>query len=395
MAKGWLRRKKDRLMYCWYNANREERSKVLGVASLTDAEGWLKVGELGLDKLVNKPDPVNATFGEVATHYLAAGKKRNGEDKAQSTKELEQHIYDDYLKAQWAEWAAKSIEPLQIQEWLDSFKGELADTTRAKIRSVMSAIYRHGQKWGMIPRSEECNPMKWVSCGTTSDYEAVTVSPEEAFAIVERLPLFERTLLILVAVTAIRISEVLGLRWSDILWDKLQIMIRRDWVKGKLGRPKSKASRAPVEMHEALASILQAWRQETPYSKDSDFLFASHKMNGSQPRLGSMIVEDYVRSAALQAGLLRKLDDGTWVDKYGNKVIRFGFHNFRHALATFLIENGHDPLVVQRMLRHSHVDMTMHYAHNSHKRREAQAQFIERFLPEGERVRMRVPERLQ
>ena len=76
-------------------------------------------------------------------------------------------------------------------------------------------------------------------------------------------------------------------------------------------------------------------------------------------------------------------------------MTRFGFHNFRHALATFLIENGHDPLVVQRMLRHSHVDMTMHYTHNSHKRREAQAQFIERFLPEGERVRVPVPERLQ
>lgn len=104
---------------------------------------------------------------------------------------------------------------------------------------------------------------------------------------------------------------------------------------------------------------------------------------------------DYIRPAALHAGVLRKLADGTWLDKYGNKVTRFGFHNFRHALATFLIEKGHDPLVVQCMLRHSHVDMTMHYTHNSHKRREAQAQFIERFLPEGERVPKRVPETVQ
>jgi integrase len=395
MAKGWLRRKKGKLMYCWYNANGNERSKVVGVAMLTDAEGWLRVGELGLDKLVNKPDPANATFGEVAIHYLASGKKRTGEDKAQSTKNVEQHIYDDYLQPRWGERVAKNIEPLEIQEWLDSLKRKLADTTRAKIRTVMSAIYRHGQKLGMIPRREENNPMKWVSCGTTSDYEAITVSPEEAFAIVERLPQFEGTLLTLVAVTAIRISEALGLRWGDILWDKLQIMIRRDWVNGKLGRPKSKSSKAPVEMNEALASILLAWRQETAYSKDSDFLFASFKMHGSQPRLGSMIVQRYIRPAALQEGVLRKLDDGTCVDKYGNKVIRFGFHNFRHALATFLIEKGHDPLVVQRMLRQSDVKMTMHYTHNSHKRREAQAQFMERFLPEGERVPKRVLEATQ
>ena len=35
------------------------------------------------------------------------------------------------------------------------------------------------------------------------------------------------------------------------------------------------------------------------------------------------------------------------------------------------------------MLRHSHLDMTMHYVHNGHKARNAQGQFIERFLPNG------------
>jgi triphosphoribosyl-dephospho-CoA synthetase len=49
----------------------------------------------------------------------------------------------------------------------------------------------------------------------------------------------------------------------------------------------------------------------------------------------------------------------------------------------FLIENGHDPVLVQRMLRQSHVDMTMHYMHNSHKATNAQTQFIEPFLPNG------------
>jgi len=108
-----------------------------------------------------------------------------------------------------------------------------------------------------------------------------------------------------------------------------------------------------------------------------------------------MTVLGYLRPAALQAGVLRKLDDGTWVDKCGNKAVRFGFHNFRHALATLPIEKGHNPLVVQRMLRPSHVDITMHYTHNSHKRREAETQFIERFLPQGERVPRRVSETLQ
>jgi integrase len=387
MAKGWFRRKKGKLVYYWYNSNGDERSKVVGLSTMTDDEGWLEVGTLGLDKLVNQPDPAKVTFGEVVQHYLAYGKKKTGEEKAHSSKNTDDRNARLHL-SHWSEHVAKDIEPLEIQDWIDG----LSKGLRSKLRNMMSAVYRHGQKFRMIPRTEESNPMKWVSATTVSDYEAVSLSPEESFAILERIgdPLV-RVLVILVAVTATRIGEALGLTWSDIDWKKLKINIRRDWVDGELGRPKSRASKAPVEMHEALAALLQAWRQQTPYSKDSDFLFPSFKLHGKQPRIGSMIVQDYVRPAAVAAGVIPE------------DCSRFGFHNLRHGLSTFLIENGHDPVVVQRMLRQSHVDMTMHYVHNSHKARDAQGQFIERFLPNGGTVadaeepndEKRVPVRVQ
>jgi integrase len=366
MAKGWFRRKKEKLVYCWYNANGKERSRVMGPNTMTDDEGWLEVGRLGLYSVVNKPDP--AKFGEVLHHYLAYGKKKTGEDKAGSTRLTDARNARLYLQPMWGDRIAKDVEPLEIQEWIDG----LSKGLRAKIRNLMSAVYRHGQKFGKIPRSEESNPMKWVSATTVSDYEAISLTPEEAFSILERIhdPLV-RVLVIVVAVTAIRIGEALGLMWSDVDWKKLKINIRRDWVDGELGRPKSMASKAPVEMHETLAALLQVWRQETPYNKDSDFLFPSFKLHGKQPRLGGMIVQDYIRPAAVAGGVIPE------------DCPRFGFHNLRHGLSTFLIENGHDPVVVQRMLRQSNVDMTMHYVHNSHKARNAQAQFIERFLPNG------------
>jgi integrase len=387
MAKGWFRRKKGKLVYYWYNSNGDERSKVVGLSTMTDDEGWLEVGTLGLDKLVNQPDPAKVPFGEVLQHYLAYGKKKTGEEKAHSSKHTDDRNARLHL-SHWSNYVAMDIEPLEIQEWIDG----LSKGLRSKLRNMMSAVYRHGQKFRMIPRTEESNPMKWVSATTVSDYEAVSLSPEESFAILERIgdPLV-RVLVIVVAVTATRIGEALGLMWSDIDWKKLKINIRRDWVDGELGRPKSRASKAPVEMHETLAALLQAWRQQTPYSKDSDFLFPSFKLHGKQPRIGSMIVQDYVRPAAVAAGVIPE------------DCPRFGFHNLRHGLSTFLIENGHDPVVVQRMLRQSHVDMTMHYVHNSHKARNAQAQFIERFLPNGGTVadaeepddEKRVPVRVQ
>ena len=55
-------------------------------------------------------------------------------------------------------------------------------------------------------------------------------------------------------------------------------------------------------MHETLANLLQAWRQESPYSKNWDFLFPSFKLHGKQPRLGRMIVQDYIRPAAIAPG---------------------------------------------------------------------------------------------
>ena len=58
----------------------------------------------------------------------------------------------------------------------------------------------------------------------------------------------------------------------------------------------------------------------------------------------------------------------------GETVTRFGFHSLRHGLATWLAEQGTDPVVIQRMLRHSSKDMTMHYVHA--KEREAQEQYI-------------------
>jgi integrase len=367
MAKGWFRRKQGKLMYCWYSAAGVEHAKVLGLDTLSNEEGWLKVGELGLDKLAGKPDPAKITFGDVLGHYLAYGKKKTGDDKAHSSKITDGRNARLHL-SHWAGRVAKDIEPLEVQEWIDGLSRGL----RSKIRSMMSAVYNHGQKFGMIPRTEGSNPMKWVSATTVSDYEAVSLSPEESFAILERIedPLV-RVLVILVAVTAVRIGEALGLMWSDIDWKKLKINIRRNWVDGQLGRPKSRASKAAVEMHETLAALLQGWRQETPYRKDSDFLFPSFKLQGKQPRLGSMIVEDYIRPAALAAGVIPE------------DCARFGFHNLRHGLSTFLIENGHDPVVVQRMLRQSRVDMTMHYVHNSRKARNAQAQYIEHFLSNG------------
>jgi hypothetical protein len=66
----------------------------------------------------------------------------------------------------------------------------------------MSLVYKHGQRYGLIPRREKCNPLRFVRCKTISNYEAVILSPEQAYAVLVDLPEPERTLTLLAAVRA-------------------------------------------------------------------------------------------------------------------------------------------------------------------------------------------------
>ncbi len=119
---------------------------------------------------------------------------------------------------------------------------------------------------------------------TASDYESMTITPEQALAIIRELPELERTLVLLTAATGLRISEALGLRWGDVDFAHHQIHVRRSWAGGEFGRPKTGGSNAVVPMHGILAEFMQSWKKQSPYSKNNDRVFPSFKLNGKQPR---------------------------------------------------------------------------------------------------------------
>jgi hypothetical protein len=96
-GKGWLKRKRGKLHYCWNNAEGKERWKTLGDASMSDADGWLEVAKLNLNQHVGKPDPKSTTFGEVLQHWRDYGKTKTGEPKDDSTKVTDERNARNYL----------------------------------------------------------------------------------------------------------------------------------------------------------------------------------------------------------------------------------------------------------------------------------------------------------
>ncbi len=135
-----------------------------------------------------------------------------------------------------------------------------------------------------------------ISC--PSEYEAVALTPQQTLKVLEQLKQPEYTMVVLVAVTGMRASELLGLRWRDILWDRSEIRIRQTYVHNEIQQgAKTKLSKSSVTMHAILAQLLKDWRSESAYAQDSDFVFASAKLCGRKPRCGSMVVESYLRPA--------------------------------------------------------------------------------------------------
>ncbi len=185
-------------------------------------------------------------------------------------------------------------------------------------------------------------------------YEPKLLTAAQVASLVQSFPLLERTLVLVVAATGLRMSEALGLQWQDVDIAGSRIYVRRTWCHGAVGAPKTESSGKPVPMHTILAEVVELWHRETPYSEPTDWVFASAKLKGMQPREGCQLVKDYLRPAAVKLGIL-SADDNS----------RFGLHNLRHSLATAMVASGEDVKTVQGILRHAHCKTTLDfYAHS-------------------------------
>ena len=354
--KGWLtkqvRKKSGKVwIFHWYctrpsDGMTVENTAVVGqVADFSKkSEAWEEVERRHLNYNINEPDsqPGRITFGELADSYEQHALPK----LAGTTQQTVRHIIKDYLSPRWGREAALGIRALDIETWLGSLP--LANPTKDKLRRTMFRIYFKAQKHGLIPCKEETNPLNWVEQSGKSNYKALIVTPEQAFNILLALPEPERTLTLLIAATGLRISEALGLQWQDVDYDNQRIHLHRVWLGNKVvEKMKTQQSEAPATMSPTLAEVLKCWHQQTPYASPSDWIFASFKLKGSQPRTASILAADHLRPAAVAAGVVLKRGQ------------RFGWHNLRHSLATYLINKENDTKTVQGLLRHANVSTTL------------------------------------
>jgi integrase len=83
----------------------------------------------------------------------------------------------------------------------------------------------------------------------------------------------DRVLILTAAMTGGRQGELLALRWRDVDWLVQKARIRRSYVRGEFGTPKSKRSSRGVPLAMRVAGALDDLHRQSAYQGDDDLVF--------------------------------------------------------------------------------------------------------------------------
>jgi integrase len=228
----------------------------------------------------------------------------------------------------------------------------LTEHSLNQVHRVLDRALRHAVQWGLIVR----NPAVLVFAPRPRRREMTALSAEELMRLLDHAREHRlRPLLVVLGTAGLRIGEALGLRWQDVdlVAGRLvvrQALQRRRGVGLVFVEPKTPRSRRTVHLTslavDALAeqARLQARRNETaPTAARLGLVFTNLSGGPIEP-------------GTVNANLSRLLADA------GPPRIRV--HDLRHTTATTLLEAGVHPKVVQDLLGHSTIAITLDtYSH--------------------------------
>jgi integrase len=142
-----------------------------------------------------------------------------------------------------------------------------------------------------------------------------------------------RISVLIAAVTGLRRSEIRGLKWQDVDFEKRWLKLERGVVRNDLTRLKTEGSRKGVPLSDELCAVLAVWRKECKYPADGDWVIASPTAEGKIPLWLDTTLRDHIKPAAVGAGITKKI----------------GWHTFRRSLASILAAKGEHVKVVQEL----------------------------------------------
>lgn len=248
----------------------------------------------------------------------------------------------------------QKLRPLDIQRLLSTLKGKgLSPRTCQYVFSILRKALNQAVKWNML----NFNPTDGVDRPRVPKYQIEPLTVEEARKFLDTAkemgdpfyPLF-----VLAISTGMRAGELLGLEWEDVDLKNSRLSVRHTLInKTKtLAEPKTAKARRVIELTGLAVDVLKDHRkkqtearlQESAWDSTYNLVFPT---GIGTPFDHSHLTQRHFHPILEQAGL---------------RKIRF--HDLRHTAATLLLQAGEHPKVVQEMLGHSTISMTLDtYSH--------------------------------
>lgn len=243
------------------------------------------------------------------------------------------------------------------QAFVTKLTESVSRKTLANVLGTLSSMLTTAKNWGYICEGVSLKRLALPDRGIKREVRCFTA--DEVRRILEAAKEPWRTMFAIAALLGLRAGEILGLRAEDIDLHSRIISIRQTAWYGQIQTTKTRESENTLPIPDALCELLR------PLVSKPGLLFVN--------KLG----RPYTAEKVVQKRLWPILDT--------LKIQRAGFHAFRHAHTSLLLQGGASPKVAQRQLRHSDARITLgiyaHLVEDSH--REAVEKLASNLFPIG------------
>jgi integrase len=349
----------DIWVFRWRDGRSNRKEQVGTVEQFATKSAAMKACET-LRANINREIRTPRTIAELVAHYQ---EKELPEDstKAYSTRKAYQCYFKNWIVPVWGSYRLSAVKTVGVEDWLRTLS--LAPGTKAKLRNILSALFNHAMRYEWADR----NPIRLVRQSAKRQSQPEVLTANEIGALLGELKGPYYVMTFMAAVTGLRVSELLAIKWCDVRFTAGEIHLHRGIVCQHVGPLKTEASQKPVPVDSGLSAVLLDWRGRCPYNQEADYVFASPEKDGTQPVWPSSAMSKHIRPAAKRAGIV--------------KHVRW--HVFRHSFATLLKGNGEDVKTVQESLRHadSKVSLDTYTQGLMPVKREAQRKVIQMIVP--------------
>lgn len=315
-----------------------KRTELIGPVSVlkTETNAWRAVEQRRLEINSEDSKAKTVTMNTVISRYL----EEELPELRHSTADAYRSYLKNHIKPRWGNHPIGKLKPLGVELWLKQLT--LAPKTKGHLLNLLRVLFNCAMRWELV--NIGANPMKLVRVrgGSKRTKEPKVLTIPQFQRLVQELDNPYRTMVILDLATGLRCSELFALKWGDVIWDDLTLLVRRGIVDTVTSDVKTEYSRAGMPLDPALAEVLLNWQRTTEFAKPDDWIFASPFKAGRMPWQPWRVQQHHISPAAVRCG-----------------IGRIGWHTFRHTFRSLLDETGAPLKVQQELMRHADIRTTM------------------------------------